>query len=203
MQSEKKTESKTVLIIFLAVMAAMIISGIVFYAELKELMNRPRLYPHVLFAHIVAVTLFFANAIVGMLWESRSLASGKKEVILHTYNTVAWLDARFSSPLIVASVITGVTLTLMLGDIWKIGWLFWAFVLFMFSGATWIISDIPTQYKIKELMENLSPEDPELPAELVRLLKLRLKISLLGVLPLFAVFILMVYKPGIPSLVPG
>lgn len=200
MEQEKEFKSKTILFIFLAVMAVMIVIGIVFYTELKQLMNRPRLYPHVLFAHIVAVTLFFANAVVGMLWESRSLASGKKDVILHTYNTVAWIDARFSSPLIVASVMTGVTLTLMLGDIWKIGWLFWAFVMFMFSGVTWVLSDIPTQYKIKDLMENLDPADTELPAELVRLLRLRHKISLLGVLPLLVVFIFMVYKPGLPGL---
>ena len=201
MQQESNKKSKTILYIFLVIMAGMIFTGIVFYSELKAFLNRPAFYPHVLFLHIVAVTMFFANAMVGILWESRSLSSGRKEVIFHTYDTVAWLDARFSSPLIIASVATGVVLTLMNGDIWEIGWLFLAFILFLSSGLIWIISDIPTQYKIKDLMENIDPSADTIPDELMRLLKVRLWVSLGGVIPLVAVFILMVYKPGIPSIV--
>jgi uncharacterized membrane protein len=198
MPKENKAKSKTILFIFLFIMAAMVFFGILFYAELKMLFDRPTLYPHVLFLHILSVTLFFANAVVGILWEARSLASGRKEIILHTYDTVAYLDARFSSPLIILSVITGVTLTLMTGDIWEIGWLFTAFALFLFSGAVWIISDIPTQYKIKSQMADIDPQSTGIPDELMRLLKMRLWISLAGVLPLVIVFILMVYKPYIP-----
>ena len=197
MKKESRISSKTVLFIFLFIMAAMVFFGITFYSELKELLSRSSLYPHALFIHIFSVTLFFANAIAGMLWELKSLNSGKKDIILHTYDTVAWLDARFSSPLIIISVTTGVILTLILGDIWKIGWLFLAFILFIFSGLVWIISDIPTQYKVKDLFSQIAPEDEVIPDELMRLLKLRLKISLAGVIPLVAVFILMVYKPEI------
>ena len=193
------TKSKSILIIFLIVMGAMAVSGIVFYSRVKELLNRPGLYPHVLFIHIVSVTLFFANALVGMLWEHRSLGSGKKAVILHTYETVAWLDARFSSPLIIVSITSGIVLTLMNGDIWNIGWLFLAFILFLFSGLIWVVSDIPSQYRIKKLTAEAAAGDQELPAELLRLLRLRLKISLLGVIPLAVVFFLMVYKPDIPA----
>lgn len=190
-------KSKTILFIFLFIMAAMLVSGIIFYGELKELVSRSSLYPHALFVHILAVTLFFAHAVVGILWELRSLNSGRKDVILHTYDTVAWLDARFSSPLIIVSVTTGIILTLILGDIWKIGWLFLAFLLFLFSGLVWVISDIPTQYRIREHIANVDPNAQTLPDELMRLLKIRLRISLIGVVPLIAVFILMVYKPEI------
>ena len=190
-------KSKTILFIFLIIMAAMVFFGIAFYSEIKTLLSRSSLYPHALFVHILAVTLFFANAVVGILWEQRSLRSGRKDVILHTYNTVAWLDARFSSPLIIISVTTGIILSLILGDIWKIGWLFLGFLLFLFSGLVWVISDIPTQYKVKALIANIDPEAEVIPDELMRLLKVRLKISLVGVIPLVAVFILMVYKPEI------
>lgn len=190
-------KSKTILIILLAVMAVMILSSIIFLDELKELLHRPSAYRHMLFAHILVVSLFFANAVIGILWESRSLVSGRREVIFHTYETVSWLDARFSSPMIIASVITGVMLTLMLGDLWQIGWLSLAFLLFLFSGVVWIVSDIPTQYKIKKLMKDVDPAAEGIPDELMRLLKMRLWISLAGVVPLVAVFILMVYKPDI------
>ena len=190
-------KSKTVLIIFLGIMAIMIVTGIVYYTEIKEFLYKPFLYPHFLFIHIFSVTLFFANAVVGLLWELRSLMSGSREIIMHTYKTVSWLDARFSSPLIIMSVISGIVLSLMIGDIWEIGWLFLAFLLFLFSGIVWVISDIPTQYKIKMLIKKVDPSDKVFPEELIRLLKLRLWISLSGIIPLIIVFILMVYKPDI------
>jgi len=192
-------KTKLVLFCFLAIMAGMIAFAIFFPAQLIALLNRPALYGHALFVHIAAATLFFANAVVGMLWERRSLASGRKDVILHTYATVAWLDARFSSPLIILSVIAGLTLSFAMGDLWQIGWLSIGFVLFLLSGLFWVASDIPTQYKVKKLMARLDPADRELPGELTRLLKLRWWISLAGVAPLVIVFALMVYKPDIPA----
>ena len=148
------------------------------------LLDQPALRSHALFVHIAAATLFFANAAVGMIWEKRSLASGRKEVILHTYNTVAWIDARFSSPLIILSLVSGLMLSVIMGDLWQIGWLSWAFILFMLSGVFWVVSDIPTQYKVKRLMASLNEADEALPEELMRLLKLRWWISLAGVVPL-------------------
>ncbi|MDP3180169.1 MAG: DUF2269 family protein, partial [Spirochaetaceae bacterium] len=187
------------LIGFLAIMAALIFFAIFLHAEFIALLTRPALYGHALFAHIAATSLFFANAVVGMLWEKRSLASGMKDVILHTYRTVAWLDARLSSPLIILSVISGLMLSFILGDLWQIGWLSTSFILFLLSGFIWVASDIPTQYKVKNLMASLNPADQALPEELARLLKLRWWISLAGVAPLVIVFALMVYKPNIPA----
>lgn len=189
-----------VLFAFLAIMAGLIAFAGFFTEEFIALLTQPALYGHALFIHIGATGLFFANALVGMLWEKRSLAGGSKEVILHTYRTVAWLDARLSSPLIILSVMSGLMLSFILGDLWRIGWLSTSFILFLLSGLFWVLSDIPTQYKVKNLIANLDPADPRLPGELTRLLRLRWWISLAGVLPLVIVFVLMVYKPDIPAL---
>ncbi len=188
-------KTKIVLFISLFIMVAMIILALLFPMALQEMMLKPALYSHVFFVHIITVTLFFANAVIGILWEARSLASGRNNVILHTYETVSWLDAHFSSPLIILSVTAGIMLTFGMGEIWQIGWLSLSFLLFLFSGAVWVISDIPTQYKIKSLMSQVDPAAASLPAELMRLLRMRLWISLGGVIPLLVVFILMVYKP--------
>lgn len=189
--------TKPVLVAFLAVMAGMIGFALLFQDTFVSLLKHPAMYSHARFLHIAAATLFFANAVVGMLWENRSLASGSKEVILHTYKTVAFLDSRFSSPLIILSVLGGLSLSFHMGELWEIGWLSVGFLLFLFSGVFWIVSDIPTQYKVKRLMSGLKPEDQTLPDELLRLLRLRLWISLAGVLPLVVVFLLMVYRPEI------
>jgi uncharacterized membrane protein len=192
-------KTKYVLFCLLAIMAGMIVFAIFFQAQFIALLNRPALYGHALFVHIAAATLFLANAVTGMLWEKRGLASGRKDIILHTYATVAWLDARFSSPLVILSVIGGLSLGFTKGDLWRIAWLSVGFVLFMLSGIFWVASDIPTQYKVKKLMAQLDPADQALPEELTRLLKLRFWIGLADVVPLAIVFALMVYKPAIPA----
>jgi uncharacterized membrane protein len=190
-------KTKRILIAFLTLMAAMIVFAIAFTDQLQALLDRPSIYRHVLFVHVVSVTLFFANAVIGILWEHRSLASGRAPAILHTYRTVAWLDARFSSPLIILSLISGITLSTIIGDLWQIGWLSLSFLLFLFSGVVWVVSDIPTQYKVKQLISEVEPDAEVLPDELMRILRMRLWISIAGVVPLLAVFALMVYKPDI------
>ncbi len=197
MNRKPMIESKYILFGFLAVMVGMIIYANVYREAFIAFLKLPVIATHARFIHIMAVTLFFANAVVGILWEQRSLASGSKQVILHTYNTVAFLDSRFSSPLIILSVLGGLSLSVSSGDLWQIGWLSVSFVLFLFSGILWVVSDIPTQYKIKQSISMLKPEDETLPAELIRLLKLRWWISMAGVVPLIIVFMLMVYRPEI------
>lgn len=194
---KKDLRSRAVLIAFLVVMAGMIGFAVFFQDPFISLLKNPALLRHARFLHIAATALFFTNAVVGMIWERRSLESGSKEIILHTYNTVTFLDALFSSPLIILSLLGGLSLSFHLGDLWQIGWLSLSFLLFILSGIIWVGSDIPTQYKIKRLMSRLRPEDQHLPAELIRLLKLRWWVSMAGVLPLVIVFMLMVYKPEI------
>ncbi len=192
-------KTKYVLIAFLVIMAGMIGFGVFYRETFIALLRHPAMYNHARFLHIAAVTLFFANAVVGILWEQRSLAAGNREVILHTYNTVSFLDSRFSSPLIILSVLGGLSLSLGVGELWQIGWLSVSFLLFLLSGIFWIVGDIPTQYRIKQSISCLKPEDQTLPDELIRLLRLRWWISMAGVFPLVIAFILMVYKPEITA----
>ena len=189
--------SKLILVAFLTVMVGMIGFALVNREAFIALLSHPAISNHARFIHIAAATLFFGNAVVGMLWEKQSLSSGSKEVILHTYRAVAHLDSRFSSPLIILTLVGGLSLSFRLGDIWQIGWLSVSFLLFLFSGLLWIVSDIPTQYKVKQLISNLKVEDQTLPDELIRLLKMRWWISMGGVVPLIIVFLLMVYQPDI------
>ncbi len=196
---KKQAVTKIVLSVFLVAMAGMVVLAIISKETFIALMNQPALIKHARFLHIAAVTLFFSNAVVGMIWERRSLASGSKDIILHTYNTVTLLDSLLSSPLIVLSLLGGLSLSFQLGDLMQIGWLSVGFLLFMLSGAVWVISDIPTQYKVKQFLSRISETDQTLPPELIRVMKLRWWIGIAGVLPLAVAFVLMVYKPDITA----
>ena len=191
--------TKIVLVVFLAIMAAMIIAAVFFKDALVSFVKRPEILRHARFMHIAAATVFFSNAVVGMLWERRSLASGNREIILYTYNTVTFLDSLLSSPLIILTLLGGLSLSFQLGDLMRIGWLSVSFLLFILSGAVWVITDIPTQYRVKRLLSGIGEEDQTLPAALTRVMKLRWWIGIAGVVPLAVVLILMVYKPDMPA----
>lgn len=189
--------TKIILASLLTLMSGMIVAALLFPGELQTFLYRPAMYRHILFVHIVASTLFFANAVIGMVWEIKSLATRRKDIIMHTYRTVSWLDARFSAVLIILSVLSGIMLSVLMGNMWEIGWLSLSFVLFMFSGMVWIMSDIPTQYTLRKRLEMTDPDASHLPGNVMAILKLRLWVSLAGVIPLLAVFFLMVYKPHV------
>ena len=188
-------KTRSILFFALGAMATLIILAALFPGAVETLLNQPDFYSHILFVHILATTLFFSNAVVGILWEARSLATGRKEIIFHTYSTVAWLDARISTVLILFSVLTGISLGVTIGGIWQFGWLSLSFILFLISGVVWVLSDIPTQYKVNQLKATEDPTSEGISDQLRLVLKMRLWISLAGVAPLLVIFILMVYKP--------
>ena len=192
---KKNSIAKIILMILLAAMGAMIVAAMFYKEALVSFVQLPMIQKHARMIHIAAATIFFANALVGMIWERRSLASGDKQIILFTYNTVTLLDALLSSPLIILTLIGGLSLSFRLGELMQIGWLSVSFLLFLLSGIVWVITDIPTQYKVKRLLAGIQQEDSALPAELVRIMKLRWWIGIAGVLPLVAAFVLMVYQP--------
>ncbi len=181
-------------------MALLLVYAFFFPKQFLSTMEQPDYYLHAKFTHILCVTLFFANVVIGTLWETRSLLSGKAEVIRFTYETVTWLDAAFTAPLILLSVISGIMLGTILGGVWTIGWLSIAFTLFMACGIFWLVADIPTQYRVNLLFREVAPGARSLPAPLTRLLWLRMGINLASIAPLLFIFYLMIHKPELPKI---
>ena len=101
---KKGIATKVILFLLLVVMAAMILCAIVFKDAFIAFMQQPLIQNHARMMHIAAATIFFANAVVGMIWERRSLATGNKQIVLFTYDTVTRLDALLSSPLILLTL---------------------------------------------------------------------------------------------------
>ncbi len=60
-------KTKHILIISLTMMGGLIVFAVFFREIFVTLLNQPTLHIHVLFVHVTATTLFFANAVVGML----------------------------------------------------------------------------------------------------------------------------------------
>ncbi len=187
--------TRPILLFQLALMAVLIGYALLCPQQFLAFIERPDLYIHAKFIHILSVTLFFANAVIGTIWETRSLLTKNPEIIRYTYKTVIWLDAVFTAPLILLAVLSGIMLGTVLGGVWTMGWLSVAFSLFLFSGAIWVMCDIPSQYKANRLFETVKPGATDLPAALTRLLWWRMGLNLSTILPLLFIFFLMVHKP--------
>ncbi len=194
-------KTKHILYFNISIMALLIVSALLFPAGFKAMLEKPDFYLHAKFIHILAVTLFFGNTVIGTIWEVRSLVSGRPEIIRYTFKTVAWLDAVFTAPLIIVSVVSGIMLGTILGGVWSMGWLSISFLLFLLSGLVWIVADIPSQYRMNRLFEALQPGCESLPPELKRLLWRRMGINFMGSAPLLIIFFLMVHKPEMPLVV--
>jgi len=192
------TTTKPVLFFNLSLMFALIAFAYFFPAQFTALIERPEFYVHAKFVHILTVTLVFSNAVIGSLWEWRSLVSKRPEIIRHTYRTVAWLDAVFTAPLIFIAVTSGIMLGTILGGVWSMDWLAVAFCLFLFSGGVWLLLDIPSQYKTNRLFAEVPEHANALPKPLVRLLWWRMGLNVFTLVPLLIVFFLMVHKPELP-----
>ncbi len=193
-------KTSRILIFNVGLMAFLLLAGLLFPRAFTSMLERPELYLHVKFVHILCVTLFFANTVIGTLWELRSLTSDNPIIVEHTYRTVLWLDAVFTAPLIIFSVMSGIMLGTILGGVWSMGWLSLAFLLFLLSGLVWIVADIPNQHKVKRLFAEMPKGSEVLPAELKKLLWRRMIINFLGFAPLLIIFFLMVHKPDLPPL---
>ncbi|MBI1861648.1 MAG: DUF2269 family protein [Deltaproteobacteria bacterium] len=188
-------KTKPLLVFTISLMLALIGWVQFFPGPFFRVVDRLESYPDLKFLHIFTVTLFYANAVIGTLWEARGLLSRDLPIIRHTYRTVTFLDATFTAPLILVAAFSGILLARLYGGIWTIGWVSTALTLFLGSGIFWRVADIPTQYRVRRAFERVPVDVTEVPSELQRLLWLRLAINIASLLPLTVVFYLMVHKP--------
>ncbi len=171
--------------------------SLAFPRAVETLFAQPDFYRHAKFIHILTVTLVFSNAVIGSLWELRALLNGRPEIVRYTYEHVVWLDAVFTAPLIIIAVTSGIMLGTILGGVWSMKWLAVAFSLFLFSGAIWLLLDIPSQYQAKKLFAAMESGATVLPAKLSRLLWGRMALNAFTLVPLLIIFYLMVHKPDL------
>ncbi len=195
----KRGGTRHLLGLSLGAMAALTVFAILSPGGFTAAMTRPSWYLHAKFAHVLSVTLFFANAVIGTLWELRSLHDGRPPIVRYTFRTVAWLDAVFTAPLILIALTSGLMLATTLGGVETLGWVSISLCLFILSGVVWVIADIPMQYRVNRLFDAVAADAVSLPEPLRRLLRFRMLINLMGILPLLVGFYLMVHKPAVPA----
>ena len=110
-------KTSKILKLSLVLMGGMIVVGLVFPRQFKDFFTKPEMHLYAKFFHIISVTLVFANAVIGTLWETRGLLSKRAEVIRYTYQTVTWMDSVFTAPLILIAVFSGILMATNLGGV--------------------------------------------------------------------------------------
>lgn len=184
---------------YLILMGLLIVFGLFFPQSFLASFQHPDFYLPVKLIHVVSASLLFGNTVIGTLWELRSLKSRRLSVIKTTYQTVVWLDAVFTAPVILSVVLSGISLGTMRGGVWTMGWLSIAFCIFLAAGSVWIAVDIPSQYRIHRICQSTPDTEEIIPPKLCWWLKLRVWVNSLSIFPFLIIYYLMVQKPELPT----
>lgn len=105
--------------------------------------------------HIVAVIIFLGNIFTGLYWMHQAYATRNLTIIHHTWKALIRSDQYFTIPGVIVITGAGVIGAIQAHyPLLRTGWIFWAIVLFSFSGIVfgWIL--YPLQKRLKQLTES-------------------------------------------------
>ena len=96
------------------------------------------LYSGIKLLHIVSATILFGTGLGTAFFMLRAYLSGDRKVMTATADTVVLADWLFTTPAVVAQLLTGLWLTKQLGIPWTSVWFVVVISLFVFVGACWL-----------------------------------------------------------------
>ena len=151
--------------------------------------------------HIVAVILFLGNIVTGLFWKAHADRTRDPRVIAHTLEGIIRSDRWFTIPGVIAIVVGGFGTAIVGGTpILGTGWILWSLVLCTISGLAFSFKVAPLQRRLSALART-SVESSRF--DWARYQALSRSWELWGLFALLtpaAAVVLMVMKPGLPSL---
>lgn len=150
--------------------------------------------------HIAAVVLFLGNITTGLFWAARARASGDRGQIAATFNSIIASDRWFTMPGVIAIIVSGVAMaSISRTPLLSTGWVLWPLVLFAISGIIFSVKIAPLQRRIAALNNNPKDVDKQLDnfEDLFRPWEWW---GIAALLTPIAALVIMVLKPGLPSL---
>ena len=108
--------------------------------------------------HVIAVTLFLGNIIIGLYWMRLAVSSKNLSTISHTMKGIIQADRWFTIPGVIIITAGGI-LAAIHGHypLLRTGWIFWSLVMFTFSGIVFSWKLVPLQQKIYRMARDVQP----------------------------------------------
>ena len=151
------------------------------------------LYEWYLLGHIFGAVVWVGGAATMSLMAWRIQASGDRLQLAHTTGFVEWIGSRVYAPVSLFVILMGVLMVIegpwSFGDTW-ISLALGGFVLSFLIGAGFLG---PESGRVKRLADESGADAPEVQARTDRLLL----VARLDLVLLFAIIVLMVWKPGV------
>jgi uncharacterized membrane protein len=100
--------------------------------------------------HVVAVIAFLGNITTGIFWHRHAARTKEAKLLAHTMDGIIRSDRVFTVPGVILIIATGVAAAIY-GQlpILRTGWIFWTLVLFLVSGAIFMIWVVPLQRRLR------------------------------------------------------
>ncbi len=125
--------------------------------------------------------------------------SGNLEVIVHTNKMVVLADWIFTTPSVILQPLTGFMLINVMDISWKIPWLFFSIVLYIFSITLWLFA-VGFQIKMKTMSLNVIQNNGRLDHNYFKLVKYWILTGIFSSISMGTIFYLMLFKPSIGDL---
>jgi uncharacterized membrane protein len=107
--------------------------------------------------HVIAVVIFLGNITIAPFWKANAEKKKDRLLILNTWEGIIRADKMFTMPGVILLLIFGIGGALHGGfNLISTGWIFWSIVLYVFSGAAFMVRVVPIQKKIVVLAKDES-----------------------------------------------
>jgi uncharacterized membrane protein len=148
--------------------------------------------------HIIAVVLFLGNIATGLFWHAHAARTKDARLLAHTMDGIIRSDRLFTVPGVVLIIVTGVVAAIEANlSLLRTGWILWTLVLFLVSGAIFMIRVAPLQRRLRAHAQAAMQADT---FDYAAYRALALRWELWGAAALvtpFAGLVLMVLKPAL------
>ncbi len=146
--------------------------------------------------HIISSTILFGTGIGTAFYMFMANRRGNLSDIAFVTRHVVIADWLFTTPAVMVQLASGVAMAIMLDLEFAEGWIFWALVLYFFTGACWL-PVVWMQIKMRKLARCAVANGEELPSEYWKMDKWWIALGSLAFPAVVAIFWLMVFKPDL------
>jgi len=150
-------------------------------------------YELLLLVHIASVILLLGVGGGSAFYKFMSDRSGDLEVIVHTNKMVVLADWLFTTPSVILQPLTGFMLIHVMDIPWKMPWLFFSIILYVFSIILWLIA-VHLQIRMKNLAIETQQQKGILDSEYSRLVKYWIWLGAFSSFAMGTIFYLMIVK---------
>ena len=107
--------------------------------------------------HVIAVVIFLGNITVSPFWKANAEKKKDRLLILNAWEGIIRADKLFTMPGVIILLIFGIGAAAHLKvNFIDTGWIFWSIILYVISGAAFMIRVVPIQKKIVALAKDES-----------------------------------------------